>query len=137
MNWKIIVLSTILFLSLSISESYSEELIIKEWTIPTFNSSPHDVVVGHDGIVWFTEIATNKIGKFDPNTEQFSEYIVPTKSSRPHGLVVDDQGNVWLTEVGAGQIGKFDPVTETFEEFATPTLDSGPHTPIFADDDTL
>lgn len=137
MNWKIIALSTIIVFSLSISESYSEELDIREWDIPTPDSSPHDVVVGHDGMVWFTEIATNKIGKFDPDAEQFSEYVIPTESSRPHGLVVDSQGNVWFTEVGAGQIGKFDPVTETFEEFATPTTNSGPHTPIFADETTL
>ncbi|WP_428323967.1 virginiamycin B lyase family protein [Nitrosopumilus sp.] len=137
MNWKIIALSTIIVFSLSVSESYSEELDIKEWDIPTPDSAPHDVVVGHDGMIWFTEIGTNNIGKFDPNTEQFSEYVIPTESSRPHGLVVDNQGNVWFTEVGAGQIGMFDPVTETFEEFATPTADSGPHTPIFADDDTL
>ena len=137
MNWNILLLSLIVVILLPLSESFSEELIIKEWDIPTLSSSPHDIVVGKNGIVWFTEIATNKIGKFDPNTEQFSEYIIPTESSRPHGLVVDNQGNVWFTEVGAGQIGKFNPLTETFEEFVTPTPNSGPHTPIFADENTL
>lgn len=137
MNWTIFTLSIIIVFSLSLSESYSEELNITEWDIPTPDSSPHDIVVGNDGIVWFTEIATNKIGKFDSATEQFSEYVIPTDSSRPHGLVVDNNGNVWFTEVGAGKIGKFDPVTEGFTEYETPTPNSGPHTPIFADETTL
>lgn len=47
------------------ADAFSEELNIIEWDIPTSDSSPHDIVVGNDGTVWFTEIATNKIGKFD------------------------------------------------------------------------
>jgi streptogramin lyase len=47
------------------ADAFSEELNIIEWDIPTSDSSPHDIVVVNDGTVWFTEIVTNKIGKFD------------------------------------------------------------------------
>lgn len=113
------------------------DIDVKEWDIPTPNSSPHDVVVANDGMVWFTEIGANKIGNFDPESEQFQEWKIPTPNSRPHGLAVDSQGHVWFTEVGASKIGKLDPTTGMFEEFETPTSNSGPHTPIFADENTL
>ena len=113
------------------------EFEIKEWIIPTPNSSPHDIIVAKDGNVWFTEISSNKIGSFDPVTTGFQEWHIPTYSSRPHGLTEDSQGNIWFTEVGASKIGKFNPNTEEFQEFQTPTANSGPHTPIFADENTL
>ena len=79
--------------------------------VPTPNSAPHDIVVDSSGIVWFTEINTNKIGRFDPKTEQFSEFDIPTPSSRPNGLVSDDNGNIWFTESGASKIGRVNPQT--------------------------
>lgn len=115
----------------------SDSIIIQEWNIPTPDSAPHDIIVGTNGMVWFTEINTNKIGMFNPNTEEFKEYDIPTPSSRPHGLVTDELGNVWFTEVGAGKIGKLDIQTDTITEYPTPTLNSGPHTPIFSDQNTL
>ena len=136
----VLVLIAVLAVFTSVSDIHAEEsdlITIHEWDIPTPDSAPHDVVVGTNGMVWFTEISTNKIGMFDPNTEEFKEYDIPTPSSRPHGLVTDNSGNVWFTEVGAGQIGKLDIQTETITEYPTPTPNSGPHTPIFADQKTL
>ena len=115
----------------------SDSITVKEWNIPTSDSAPHDIVVGVNGMVWFTEFSSNKIGMFNPNTEEFKEFSIPTPSSRPHGLVSDIHGNIWFTEVGAAKIGKLDPQTGTIEEFSTPTANAGPHTPIFADENTL
>ncbi|MDH5416676.1 MAG: dienelactone hydrolase family protein [Nitrosopumilus sp.] len=115
----------------------SDSITVKEWNIPTPDSAPHDIVVGVNGMVWFTEFSSNKIGMFNPNTEEFKEFSIPTPSSRPHGLVSDIHGNIWFTEVGAAKIGKLDPQTGTIEEFSTPTANAGPHTPIFADENTL
>jgi streptogramin lyase len=30
-----------------------------------------------DGVLWFGEYQTGKIGRFDPKTEQFTEYDLP------------------------------------------------------------
>lgn len=115
----------------------SDSIVVKEWDIPTPNSAPHDIVVGSNGMIWFTEFNSNKIGMFNPNTEEFKEFPIPTPSSKPHGLVSDIHGNIWFTEVGAAKIGKLDPVTGAIVEFSTPTSNAGPHTPIFADENTL
>lgn len=106
------------------------DISIKEWDVPTPNSDPHDIVVDGNGLVWYTAIGANKIGMFDPASEEFREFDIPTPSSRPHGLVADEDGNIWFTEQGASKIGKLDPETGEIEEFLTPTPGSGAHTPI-------
>jgi streptogramin lyase len=76
---------------------------------------------------------TNKIGKFQPRTEQFKEFDIPTPSSGPHGLVIDRKsGNsIWFTEMRGSKIGKLDAETgRVIDEFPTPSPNSGPHIPI-------
>jgi virginiamycin B lyase len=126
----IIIIIITLFLATPHIYAQQAGITIKEWEVPTSNSAPHDIVVDErNGIVWFTEINANKIGKFDPTTEQFQEFDIPTLSSRPHGLVVDQDGNVWFTEMEGSKIGKLDVDTgQVVAEFPTPTLNSGPHT---------
>ncbi len=51
----------ILLSLLPFAQAQPAEITVKEWIIPTPNSAPHDVVVDKNGIVWFTEINTNKI----------------------------------------------------------------------------
>ena len=108
-----------------VASAQRSEITVTEWVIPTPNSAPHDIVVDSDGIVWFTEINANNIGRFNPATEEFREYPIPTPSSRPHGLVVDDQGFVWFTEQGGHKIGKLDPETERGEGDLSTGTDSG------------
>jgi virginiamycin B lyase len=108
---SIIVIIIIIILLLATPHIYAQQggVTIKEWEVPTPNSAPHDIVVDdRNGTVWFTEINANKIGKFDPGTEQFQEFDIPTPSSRPHGLVVDENGNIWFTEMAGSKIGKLD-----------------------------
>src|SRR5262249_49355075 len=54
------------------------DYVLQEWDIPTPRSQPHDIITDEEGIAWFTEIAANKIGRFDPFKEQFLEFNLPT-----------------------------------------------------------
>ena len=36
---------------------------IREFSVPTQNAVPDDITPGPDGNVWFTELATNNIGR--------------------------------------------------------------------------
>lgn len=101
-----LLLVSIIFGFFTISAVYGQpDISVEEWGIQTPNSSPHDVVVANDGTVWFTEIGANKIGSFDPKTEQFQEWKIPTPNSRPHGLAVDSQGSVWFPNYNNNKIG--------------------------------
>src|SRR6516225_376934 len=51
---------------------------IREYTVPTPNSRPHDPAVAPDGSLWFTGQGANKIGRLDPGTGTFKEYALKT-----------------------------------------------------------
>lgn len=92
--------------------------------VPTAGSIPHGITVGPDGALWFTEYATNKIGRIT-TAGTFTEYTVPTPNSQPENIVAGPDGNLWFTEPNAGQIGRITP-GGTISEFSLPTPDSGP-----------
>src|ERR1700733_10113252 len=73
------------------------QVSIKEWTVPTAGSRPHDPYYAPDGMVWYTGNASNLLGRFDPKTGEFKEYRLKTPRSGPHGLVSDKDGNIWFT----------------------------------------
>jgi virginiamycin B lyase len=78
-----------------------------------------------NGLMWFTERNTDKIGSVD-NRGDVTEYTIPTPSSTPQGLVVDDAGIVWFTEQAGNKIGRLDPSSGSFTEFPVPTAGSAP-----------
>lgn len=107
------------------------EVSIKEWTVPTPGSHPHDPLVAPDGSIWYTGNGKDLLGRFDPKTNKFKEYHVKPKSG-PHGLVADKEGNIWFTAIAGGYIGKLDPQTGEVKEFPTPDAKViSFHTPLF------
>lgn len=84
------------------------------------------LAIDSKGNVWFTVIMGNKIGKFTPDKEEFSEYTVPTDSSGPFSLAIDSKDNIWFTERNANKIGKWDAASSSFKEYAIPTPNSKP-----------
>ena len=111
------------------------EVSIREWTVPTPGSRPHDPLVAPDGSIWYTGQMANIMGRFDPKTEQFKEYHLKTPRSLPHGLAADKDGNIWFT-AQAGYMGKLDPKTGNVSEYKTPGGED-PHTPIIDHDGTV
>ena len=108
------------------------EVSIKEWTVPTPGSRPHDPLVAPDGSIWYAGIQGNLLGRFDPETNQFKEYRLKTPKSGPHGLVADKEGNIWFTAQQGGYIGKLDPKTGDVTEYRMPDPKArDPHTPMF------
>lgn len=103
---------------------------IVEYDIPTPRSAPHCLVAAPDGLIWFVEIGTNQLGRFDPKTERFTEWPLPTEGSRPHGIAWAADGRLYITEQAGNKIAAFDPKTERFTEYPVPSPGAGPHTPI-------
>jgi virginiamycin B lyase len=113
-------------------------VVIKEWEVPTPNSRPHDPAVAPDGSLWYTGQMANKLGRFDPKTEQFKEFPLKTADSGPHGLVADREGNIWFTAISKGYIGKLNPATGEITEYRMPDARArDPHTPVFDQHGTL
>src|SRR3989475_11091809 len=80
--------------------------------------------------IWFAEIGANKLGRFDPGTERFTEWLVPTADGRPHGIAWASDARVYVTEQRGNKIAAFDPKTERFTEDPLPHDGSGPPTPL-------
>ena len=106
------------------------EVAIKEYTLPTRGTLPHDPLVARDGSVWYSGQLANLIGRFDPKTGQFKEYRMKTARSGPNGLVEDKEGNIWFAGGYQTYIGKLDPKTGEITEYQL-GAGSRPHTPIF------
>jgi hypothetical protein len=79
----------------------------QRFTIPTAASSPAGMAAGPDGNLWFTESATDKIGKMTPGGA-FTEYNV-SAGAHPTGIVVGADGNLWFLEPGLNKIGRIAP----------------------------
>jgi len=110
----------------------SVKVSIKEWTVPTLGSRPHDPEPGPDGSIWWTGMFANVIGRFDPKSGQFKEFPLKTPASGPHGLELDKDGNLWFTANSKAYIGKLDPKTGEVTEYKLPEDVRDPHTPLFA-----
>src|SRR3989442_5003685 len=82
---------------------------IIEYDIPTPNSAPHCLVAAPDGLIWFAEIGANKLGRFDPRTEKFTEWPVPTLDGPPHRIDLGSDRRVYLNEQHGHNIADLDP----------------------------
>ena len=71
--------------------------------------------------MWFTEQGSDKIGKWDPATNEVTEYQDPQIPGKEgtlpggskHTLRVEPNGDVWST---GGPVSKFDPKTKQFTD---------------------
>ena len=88
---------------------------ITEFSIPTPESVPSEIVAGPDGDLWFTETQGNKIGRITPGGF-FDEFLLPGHG--PRGIAVGSDGNLWFTELG-NKIGRITAAGE-ITEFSIP-----------------
>ncbi len=93
---------------------------MQEFTAPHQGTAAiHSAVRGPDGSVWMAQQGSNKVGKWDSETETITEYQAEYDPGRPRVLItgskhttrVDSMGNVWSTGY---PFTKFDPKTEEF-----------------------
>src|SRR6202142_2873888 len=66
-----------------------------DYSVPNIGTAAiHSAIPAPDGSVWLAEQASNKLGRWDPETQQITEYQ-DTRSK--HTVRVDSNGNVWST----------------------------------------
>ena len=112
-------------------------IAIKEWSVPSLGSRPHDPEPGPGGAIWWTGMFANVVGRFDPKSGVLKEYPLKTPASGPHGLELDRDGHLWFTANSKGYLGKLDPATGEITEYKLPDEVRDPHTPLFAPDGML
>lgn len=100
------------------------KVIITEYDLPRAEAQPHDVIIGKDGNVWYSDFGSQYIGMLDPKTGKATDFQVPTlKPESPKGLLnveSDPQGNVWGSMMYQGGIAKVDAKTHKVTAYSIP-----------------
>lgn len=93
------------------SEDAKSNTFIKEYEIPTKCTQPLAITTDPDGNVWFAQVNTGKLAKFDPNTESFTEYEnpewPPKARSMMWGIAYSPDGSLWFTDEAHDSVWKF------------------------------
>ena len=99
-------------------------VIITEYDLPRPLIEPHDVIVGADGNVWYSNFGEQNVGRLDPKTGQVSEFPLPElKQGWPQGslgLRPDKDGNLWIGMMYQGAIGRIDIQTGKVATYSLP-----------------
>jgi len=102
----------------------STHVIITEYDLPNKLIEPHDVVLDHEGNVWYSDFGQMFLGELDPKTGVVTQYPIPeTKPGFSLGtlnLEFDKDDNPWVGLMYQSAIAKFDRKTQKFETWSTP-----------------
>jgi len=95
------------------------KVVITEYEVPRKGSSPHDLAIDQDNMVWYDDFQSPDIGRLDPRTGQFKEWKVPTLkpglTENNLTIELDQQGNPWLPRGYQGcAVTMFDVKSEKF-----------------------
>ncbi len=77
--------------------------------------------------VYFTDYATDYIGRIDAKTKKVSWFQTPTPKSRPRRIQTDPQDHLYFGEYQGNRIGMLDAETGKITEWPLPTPWSGPY----------
>jgi virginiamycin B lyase len=97
----------------------------------------HTPVLAENGLLWFTILEGNAIGRFDPGSKDFTLTSVPTPRAKPYGIAIDSRGVPYFCEFGANRLGSIDPTTLQITEYPLPNPDARPRRLAIAADDSL
>lgn len=105
--------------------SVKSNQFVKEYKIPTSCTQPLAITTDAVGNVWFAQVNTGKVAKFDPSTETFSEYdnpFWPDKGrSMMWGIDYSADGSIWFTDESFDTIWKFMPQEERYQPLQFPS----------------
>lgn len=96
---------------------------VEEFPVPSQGVGLGDLFLASDGTVWFTEIgfssnAQNRLARFDPQSQSFTEFEPSQTIFSPTGIAVVN-GEIWFAEHGGSLIGKLEPSSGHITRYAT------------------
>lgn len=102
----------------------STHVIVTEYQLPRPTIEPHDVIIGQDGMAWYTNFGEEFIGKLDPKTGKHTEYALPVlKPDFPQGSLDIEQAKDGMFYIGMmyqAAVGQLDPKTGKVKVYALP-----------------
>ncbi len=75
-------------------------------------NAPHSMDLGLDGKYYVTNTATNTIGVFNPETNEWEpSHVIGGGARYPHTIRIDKEGIAWFTISASDMVGRLDPVS--------------------------
>jgi len=109
--------------SLAVAAQAQNFSTLTEWSIPTPNSFPGQVLASGTSGAYFSELSSGKIGFLDMKRNTITEWTLPAGSS-PYGLAADG-GNLAFADQGS-HVAILDPGTSTLKTWTIPSFNSAP-----------
>ena len=98
---------------------------VKEYKIPTECTLPLAIVSDPQGNIWFAQVNTGNIAKFEPSTETFTEYENPSwidgDRSMMWGMDYSPDGSIWYTDEAFNSVWRFSILDENYQRLNFPT----------------
>jgi virginiamycin B lyase len=102
----------------------STHVIITEYDLPNKLIEPHDVVLDHEGNVWYSDFGQMFIGEMNPKSGKVTQYPIPVVkpgfSLGTLDLEIDKNDNPWVGVMYQSAIARLDRKTGKFETWSTP-----------------
>jgi len=99
-------------------------VIVTEYDLPRKEAMPHDVILDHDGMPWYSDFGSLFIGQLDPKTGKVTDYALPLlRPDEPTGTLQidsDPNGNLWVAMMLQGGVARFDRKAKKFDVFPVP-----------------
>jgi virginiamycin B lyase len=120
-------------LSRTLLQGPAARYIAVDFAVPNPDAALHDITVDPRGIAWVNQLNQYKLGKFDPNTFEFTDIPLPP-GPRKIGIL-DHAGApargvgdaIWMSEVGANRRWlQFDTKYQEFTVYPAPPELKGP-----------
>lgn len=77
-SMSVVAVSVLAFTTIAAGD---DDVVIREWDVPTPNSRPHDPAVGPDGSLWYTGQLANKLGRLDEKSGEIQEFPLDIPNS--------------------------------------------------------
>ncbi len=90
---------------------------------------PHNLIVGSDGMVWYSGNLDGYIGRYDPQTDKIEKIAMPEPDADdPHTLVFDAQEqHIWFTVQWGNYVGRLELASRKVDLIPVPTSGSRPY----------
>jgi virginiamycin B lyase len=100
-------------------------LELKVVELPREEARLRRLAITHDDAIWYTDYNQGYIGRYDPESGEFTEWKTPSEQSGPYAMAADSLGRVWFVETWPqpNQLVGFDPLFGTF--FSVTPIPSG------------
>jgi streptogramin lyase len=82
---------------------------VTEYPLPHPYSFPYMVTIDKNQMVWVSAMNTDRVYKFNPKTEQWTDYELPTRGTDSRSIDVDNTKalpEVWLSYWGTSQLAR-------------------------------